>query len=208
MRGISGFVFEALLPVLFAALFASGILVSFLKSCREGYQRVERPRARMTEVVRGIVSLVALLMFITLLLAATYSRFQLHYELWRLRSQDVQQIEIGNHRFSDGSSIEMIVKDLQSGEWYSVNHGGWGDETSMVLTMRSGTQWYMQAGYHLTQHGAVIRRSGGRRGSGWNFGQVFSVTLPETLEKLGVPLSRCDTVHGHPCATPPTPPKS
>ena len=199
MRGFSGVLFEAVFPGLIALLFAYGIFVAIRKSWSERYEWAEGPPARTRNVLKEILSLAALLLFIALMLAVACSRFQLHYELWALRSQDIQRIDIGTHQFSDPASIQMVVQDLKSSEWYSVNHGGWGDETPMALTMKSGAQWYMQVGYHFTQHGAVIRRSGGRQGSGWNYGEVFSATLPRTLEKLGVPLSHCDTAHGHPC---------
>ena len=191
--------FEALLPCLFALFFASGIFVGIRRAWRNRHQRDEKGPTKGLNVFQEVASVAPVLLFVSVMCAAVYSRFQLHYELWRLRPQDVQQIEIGTHRFTDKGSIEMVVRDLRSGEWYSVNHGGWGDETSIVLTTRSGMQWYMQAGYHFAQRGAVIRRSSGRQGTGWNYGQVFSAALPGTLEKLGVPLSHCDTVHGHPC---------
>jgi len=203
MRGFSGFLFEAVFPGLVALLFAFGIFVAIRKSWRERHEWAERPPAGTRNVFKEILSLLAFLLFIAVMIAGACSRFQFHYELWRLRTRDVQQIDIGTHRFSDAPSIQMVVQDLNSSEWYSVNHGGWGDETSVVLTMRSGAQWYMQVGYHFTQLGAVIRRSGGRQGSGWNYGEVFSATLPGTLEKLGMPLSHCDTAHGHPCAAQP-----
>lgn len=203
MRGLSGFIFEALLPGLVAGLFAFGIFVAIRKSWRQRHEWAERPPARARDVCQEILSLAAFLLIIAVMLAVACSRFQLHYELWTLQSQNVQQIQIGNHTFTDESSIDMVVRVLKSSEWYSVNHGGWGDETPMVITMRSGPRWYMQVGYHFTHHGAVIGRSSAPRGSGWNYGQVFSVLLPVTLEKLGVPLSHCDTAHGHPCAAQP-----
>lgn len=91
------------------------------------------------------------------------------------------------------------MKALKANEWYSVNHGGWGDETALVFKLRSGTEWQMRAGYHFVHHGAVVLRSSRPDGTGWALGQVFSLALPGTLEQLGVPLSRCDTRHGHPC---------
>ncbi len=200
MRGFSGFLFEAVFPGLVALFFAFGIFIAVRKSWRERHEWAERPPARTRNVLKEILSLIAFLLFIAVMLAGACSRLQFHYGLWTLRAEEVQRIDIGTHRFSDSSSIHAVVQGLKSTEWYSVNHGGWGDETTMVLTMKSGAQWYMQVGYHFRQHGAVIRRSGGRQGSGWNYGEVFSATFPDTLEKLGVPLSHCDTVHGHPCA--------
>ncbi len=138
-------------------------------------------------------------MFIALMLTVSYSRFRLHYGLWTLKTQDVQEMKVGTRQFTDPTSIEKVVHDLKSSEWYSVTHGGWGDETAMVLTMRSGDVWQMQVGYHLTQHGAVILRSSEPGGRGWHLGELFSATLPQTLDKLGAPLSRCDMAHGHPC---------
>jgi hypothetical protein len=155
--------FEALLPCLFAVFFLCGMFVGIRKDWRNRRQWAENPPARSRDAFQEVVSIAAVLLFVSVVFAAVYSRFRLHYELWRLRSQDVQQIDVRSHRFSDASSIELIAHDLKSGEWYSVNHGGWGDETSIVITMRSGAQWYMQAGYHFAQNGAVIRRSSGRQ---------------------------------------------
>jgi len=207
MRGFSGFLFEALFPALVTLLFALGIFVAIRRSWRNRHEWAERPPARARDVFKEILGLTAFLLFIAVMLTVAYSRFQFHHGLRGLRAEDVQEIDIETHRFSDPPSIQMVVQDLNSSEWYSVNHGGWGDESSAVLTMRSGAQWYLQVGYHFTQHGAVVRRSGGRKGTGWNYGEVFSVALPGTLEKLGVPLSHCDTAHGHPCAAQPPLPK-
>jgi hypothetical protein len=138
MRGFSGFLFEAVFPGLIALLLAFGIFVAIRKSWRERHEWAERPPARTKGVFQEILSLVAFLLFIAVMLAGACSRFRYHYELWTLRSSDIQQIKIGTHRFSDPASIQMVVQDLKSSEWYSVNHGGWGDETSIVLTMKSG----------------------------------------------------------------------
>lgn len=208
MRGLGGFLLEGLFPGLIAILFAFGIFVAVRKSWRERHQWAERPPARTRNVLKEIITLVAFVMFITVMLGISYSRFRFHYELWVLRAQDVQEIRIGNSHVTDRSSIELVVHDLKRSEWYAVKQGGWGDETDLMLITTSGDQWQMQVGYHFTQHGAVILRSSEPHGGGWAMGQVFSQTLPQTLEKLGAPLSLCDTVHGHPCEAKPASPKS
>jgi hypothetical protein len=141
----------------------------------------------------------AVLIWVVLMLGVTYTHLRIHYDLWALQSENVREIQIGEQRFGDQASIIRIVNALKSSEWYSINHGGWGDETAMIVRFTSGTEWQMRAGYHFIQHGAVILRSSGPHGSGWALGEVFSTALPEALDQLRVPLSHCDTAHGHPC---------
>jgi len=199
MRGFSGFLFEVLLPALFASLFGFSVFVAIRKARRERSPAVELPRPRTIASGKGLIGAMAVLIWVVLMLGVTYTRLRIHYDLWALQSENVREIQIGEQRFGDQASIIRIVNALKSSEWYSINHGGWGDETAMIVRFTSGTGWQMRAGYHFTQHGAVILRSSGPHGSGWALGEVFSTALPEALDQLRVPLSHCDTAHGHPC---------
>lgn len=201
MRGLEGFIFSVLLPGLFGCLVGFGALFSIRKARRERQQRAERSQAQAIDVRTVLETLLVTLLFLVMPLSVTYAHIRIHYDLWALQPEEVQEIRVGEHHFTDRGSIRDIVSALKSSEWYSVNHGGWGDETPMVLRMASGLEWQMKAGYHFSQHGAVIRRSSEPNGRGWALGEVFSGALPDTLDHLGVPLSRCDTVHGHPCRT-------
>ena len=199
MRGFAGFALDVLLPALFASFFGFGILVAFRKARRERRPPVELPRAGTVDISKGLVGPVAVLVWAVLMLSVSYVHLRIHYDLWALQPEDVQEIQVGERRFVDQASIRRIVSALKSSEWYSVNHGGWGDETSIVVSLKSGAKWQMRAGYHFTHHGAVVLRSSNPHGSGWALGEVFSLALPQTLEELGVPLSHCDTRHDHPC---------
>jgi hypothetical protein len=199
MRGFSGFMFEVLLPALFVSLFGFSFFATIRKARREHSRGVELPRPRTIASGKGPIGAVAVLIWVVLMLGVTYTHLRIHYDLWALRSEHVREIQIGEQRFRDQASIIRIVNALKSSEWYSINHGGWGDETAMIVRFASGTEWQMRAGYHFTQHGAVILRSSSPHGSGWALGEVFSTALPEALDQLGVPLSHCDTAHGHPC---------
>lgn len=191
--------FAVLLPGLAASVVGFGITVGIRKSWQERHQWAERPQPRTIDIAKELVTLFGVLIWLMLLLEATYVHLRIHYDLWALQPDDVQEIKVGEQRFTDQASIGQIVDALKSSEWYSVNHGGWGDETPIFLRMASGTQWHLRAGYHFAQHGAVVLRSSQPHGGGWALGEVFSLALPKTLEQLGVPLSRCDTAHGHPC---------
>jgi|HubBroStandDraft_6_1064221.scaffolds.fasta_scaffold332522_2 hypothetical protein len=199
MRGFEGFVFSVLLPGLFASLAVLVTLVEVRRARRESPRRAEGAQAGAIHVRKGLKAGLVALIFLVMPAWVTYVHLRFHYDLWALQPEGVQQIQVGGQRFLDRSSITRIVKDLKSSEWYAVNHGGWGDETPIVLHMVSGADWQMRAGYHFTQHGAVVLRSSGSNGIGWALGEVFSLTLPETLEQLGAPLSHCDLAHGHPC---------
>jgi len=199
MRGFSGFLFEVLLPALFASLFGFSVFVAIRKARRERSPAVELPRPRTIASGKGLIGAMAVLIWVVLMLGVTYTHLRIHYDLWALQSENVREIQIGEQRFGDQASIIRIVNALKSSEWNSINHGGWGDETAMIVRFTSGTEWQMRAGYHFTQHGAVILRSSGPHGSGWALGEVFSTALPEALDQLRVPLSHCDTAHGHPC---------
>jgi len=196
MRGFAGFVLDVLFPGLFASLLGFGVLANIRRARRKRDLAAGRPPQASTDVFGTIVFV---MIFLVLPLSVTYVHLRIHYDLWALQPADVQEIKVGERSFIDRTSISQIVGALKTSEWYSVNHGGWGDETPMVVRLRSGTAWQMRVGYHFTHHGAVVLRSSEPLGRGWALGQVFSLTLPETLERLGVPLSLCDTAHGRPC---------
>jgi hypothetical protein len=197
MRGFSGFVL-VMLPGLFASLLGFGALVGIRKAWRDPHL-AEPSQARTIDIGKGLLASIAVLTWIALILSVSYAHLRIHYDLWALQVDDVHEIQVGEQHFLDRASKSLIVKALKSSEWYSVNHGGWGDETPIVFRMASGAEWQMRAGYHFAQHGAVVLRSSGPHGRGWELGEVFSLALPRTLEQLGVPLSHCDTAHGHPC---------
>ena len=197
MRGVLGFVPDVILPVLFATCFGLSILFAARKARLERHRHDERRQARIQRRVLQTPSVLSILLVMPL--GITYLNSRIHYDLWMLQPQDVREIQVGGRNFTDATSIKRIVSDLKSSEWYSVNHGGWGDETPIIIRFASGSQWQMRAGYHFAQHGAVVLRSSGPNGRGWGLGEVFSVSLPQTLEELGAPLSLCDIAHGHPC---------
>ena len=198
MRGLSAFVLTVLLPSLFATLVGFAVLASLRKSWRDRYPFPDQPRA--LGIGKGLLTSFAVFIWAMLMFWVSYAHLRIHYDLWTLQPEDVQEIQVGSRQFRDHDSINRIVKALKSSQWYSVNHGGWGDETALIFEFRSGAAWQMRAGYHFAQHGAVVLRSTGPQGSGWALGEVFSTALPDTLAQLGVPLSFCDTPHGHPCS--------
>jgi hypothetical protein len=201
MRGFEGFLFDVLMPTLFVALFGLAIASAFRRHRRESTLSPESPEAPSAGTIKGLVKLGAVFVWMILMLFVVYRDLRIHYDLWVLQPKNVREITVGEHRFTDQSSITQIVTTLKSSEWYSVNHGGWGDETPIVLRTMPGTEWQIRAGYHFAQHGAVVLRYSDSLGGRWELGQVFSPTLPKVLEQLGVPLSHCDTRHGLPCST-------
>jgi hypothetical protein len=200
MRGFAGFLFEVLLPALFLGFF--GLAIALV---RMDYQRRNRwPQGLQPSTVPAVKKLfkvAALSAWMIIMIFIVYRGLRIHYDLWALQPKNVEAVYVGGHQFTDRSSIAQIVTALKASEWYSVNHGGWGDETPIIVKMASGEEWQMMAGYHFAQHGAVILRSSGPSGRGLQLGQVFSPVLPNVLEQLGVPLSHCDTAHGRPCRT-------
>ncbi len=199
MRGFEGFLADVILPALFVSLFCFAIGIAVRRDWRKRHQWSESAQQSVRSATKEFIKLAMILVWVILMFSVVYRDLRFHYDLWALQSNNVQEISVGGHCLTDRSSIAEIVTALKSSEWYSVNHGGWGDETSIVVKMTSGTAWQMRAGYHFAQHGAVVLRSSAPNGSGWHLGQVFSPTLPGILEHLGVPLSHCDIAHGHPC---------
>ena len=198
MRGFAGFLLDVLLPALFLGFF--GLALAVVRSRRrnlwpEGLQPSTAP------ALKKLFRWAALSAWMIIMIFIVYRGLRIHYDLWPLQPKNVEAVYVGGHQFTDRSSIAQIVSALKASEWYSVNHGGWGDETPIIVKMGSGEEWQMMAGYHFAQHGAVILRSSGLRGSGLQLGQVFSPALPNVLEQLGAPLSHCDTAHGRPCGT-------
>lgn len=199
MRGFAGFLFDVLLPALFLGLFGFAIAVGIRMAWRRRHQWPEGFQLSTVPALKKLFPLAAVFIWTIMMTFVVYRGLRIHYDLWALQSKNVEAVSVGGHQFRDRSSIAQIVTALKASEWYSVNHGGWGDETAIILKMASGEEWQMTAGYHFAQHGAVILRSTRPGGSGWQLGQVFSPALPNVLEQLGVPLSHCDTAHGHPC---------
>lgn len=199
MRGFEGFLFDVLLPALFIGLFGFAIAVEICMDWHRRHQWSEGSQPSTVLALKKLFQWAAVFVWIILMMFVVYRGLRIHYDLWALQSQNVEAISVGGHQFTDRSSIAQIVTALKASEWYSVNHGGWGDETPIILKMRSGKEWQIRAGYHFAQHGAVVLRSTGPSGGGWQLGQVFSPALPNVLEQLGVPLSRCATAYGHPC---------
>ncbi|HET8892074.1 MAG TPA: hypothetical protein VFQ41_24465 [Candidatus Angelobacter sp.] len=197
MRGFAGFLFDVLLPALFLGLFslAIAVVVRMDRRRRNLWPAGVQPSTAFKKLFR----LAAVSAWTIIVIFIVYRGLRIHYDLWALQPKNVEAVYVGGHQFTDRSSIAQIVNALKASEWYSVNHGGWGDETPIIVKMGSGEEWRMMAGYHFAQHGAVILRSTGRGGNGLQLGQVFSPALPNVLEQLGVPLSHCDTAHGHPC---------
>lgn len=201
MRGFAGCLFDVLLPALFLSFFGFAIGVGIPRDFRRRFQWPKGFPASSVPMPIPIrrFTLAAVFFCTIMTVFIVYREVGIHYDLWKLDSRNVEAVNVGGREFTDQSSIAQIVAALKASEWYSVDHGGWGDQTSIVMKMASGEKWQMMAGYHFAQHGAVILRSSGSNGSGWQLGQVFSPALPNVLEQLGVPLSHCDTAHEHPC---------
>ncbi len=199
MRGFEGFLFSVALPALFVGFFGFAIGADIRKDWRNRHRWAEGPQKSTYAAIKELLELAFVSVWMFLMLFVVYRGLRIHYDLWTLQAKNVEEITVGNRRFTDPPSITQIVTALKSTEWYRVNHGGWGDETAVVIRMASGTEWRMRAGYHFAQHGAVVIRSSQPSGRGWELGEVFSPALPTVLEELGAPLSRCDTIHGHPC---------
>jgi len=199
MRGFAGFLFDVLLPALFLGLFGVAIAAVIRTDRRRRDLWPEGFQPSTASALRKLFRLVAVSAWTIMMILVVYRGLRIHYDLWALQPRNVEAIYVGGHQLTDRSSIAQIVTALKASEWYSVNHGGWGDETPIIVKMGSGEEWQMMAGYHFAQHGAVILRSSGPGGSGLQLGQVFSPVLPNVLEQLGVPLSHCDSAHGRPC---------
>lgn len=199
MRGFAGFLLEVLLPALFLGFFGFAIVAGVGMDWRRRHPWPEGVQPSSVPALKKLLKFAAVFVWMSMLMFVVYRGLRIHYDLWALQSNNVVAVSVGGHQFTDRSSITQIVTALKASEWYSVNHGGWGDETAIILKMESGEEWEMRAGYHFTQHGAVLLRSSGPAGSGWQLGQVFSPALPNVLEQLGAPLSHCDTAHGRPC---------
>lgn len=197
MRGFEGLLFSVALPALFVGIFSFAISDEIRKHWRKRGQYIGSGQDPLP--IRKLFIWAFVSVWISLMSFVVYRGLRIHYDLWALQTSHVREVIVGQRHFTDRPSVTQIIDALKSSEWYSVNHGGWGDETTVVLIMASGTEWRMRAGYHFAQHGAVVIRSSQPNGRGWELGEVFSPALPAVLEELGAPLSRCDKIHGIPC---------
>src|SRR5690349_12306912 len=174
MRGFAGFLFEVVLPALFLGFFGFAIVAGVGMDWRRPRAWPEGVQPSTVPALKKLLKFAAVFVWMSMLMFVVYRGLRIHYDLWALQSNNVVAVSVGGHQFTDRSSITQILTALKASEWYSVNHGGWGDETAIILKMESGEEWEMRAGYHFTQHGAVLLRSSGPGGSGWQLGQVFS----------------------------------
>ena len=201
MRGFWGMVLE-LVPGAIALALLTAVVMAWWRARRT------QPKPQVVRKDKLSIGGTATLVFVALwiLMGASYGYHVLrfHYELWRLQSDEVVSMQIGHQRFLDRAAIADVVNDLKASEWYSVSHGGWGDEVPLVLNMRAGETWRMRVGYHFTQQGAVVQRlnidPGTKHRMIVTWGYVFSDRLPNTFQRIGIPLPLCDTAHGRPCS--------
>lgn len=199
MRGFEGFLFSVALPALFVGVFGFAVGADIRKDWRNRHRWVEAHQESTFAAIKELLKLAFVSVWMVLMLFVVYTGLRIQYDMWALQASDVREVIVDEQHFTDRPAIAEIVNALNSSEWYSVNHGGWGDESTILVRKASGTEWQMKAGYHFAQRGAVVLRFSQPNRRGWALGEVFSPTLPRVLEKLGVPLSRCDTVHGHAC---------
>lgn len=120
-----------------------------------------------------------------------------HWTLAHLDFNQVSAVEVDGKRFEQPKEIAAIVKALNGSEYYSVNHGGWGDESHIAINLKSGGTILFKAGYHFQQHGAVLECTS--LDQRFVCGDAFNSALPAVLNELHAPLSLCDTAHGRPC---------
>ena len=196
MRGWSGLLLDMFPLVVWGLL-----IVAFVHSIQR-HRRLDRE-----EKLKNAKGLLGLALFAILWAAISVGsvlEVVLHSQLHAISAEDVSNIKVGEKQFSNPADIAQIVNDLKQSEWYAVSHGGWGDETPMVISFKSGEVWFLSVGYHFSQQGAVIaKHRGDPNTTGFRSDvYLFSETLPETLRALGAPVSMCDTAHGRPCSTP------
>src|SRR5579859_1024022 len=165
MRGFEGFVFSVALPALFVGIFSFAISDEIRKHWRNRGQCIGTSQEPL--LVRSLLIWAFVSVWISLMAFVVSRGLRIHYDLWAVQASNVREVIVGERHFTDRSSITQIMDALKSSEWYSVNHGGWGDETAVVVRLASGTEWRMRAGYHFAQHGAVVIRSSQPSGKGW-----------------------------------------
>lgn len=204
MRGFEAILLDIIIPALIVLLLVSAVAYGAWAPSARRSKFSQSLGTGPLRHVKGALFIVVMVLFAGGFLATTMSKAMFLYHLNHLASRDVAEIDVGSHRFKDEASIAPIVSALNRCEWYSVSHGGWGDETPIILKTSTGDYWWMRAGYHFAQHGTVLIRSSAPNGAGLNQGELFCTSLSDTLSALQAPLSVCDTAHGYPCPTPPT----
>src|SRR5262249_3338755 len=100
-----------------------------------------------------------------------------HWDLSRLRYEAVQSVQVGNNIISDRADVSNVVSALNHAKWFAPNHGGWGDEVSFTIHLKSGRHLYYHIAEYRRQPGAVLismsNYGSGRHGMNWSNGQVF-----------------------------------
>ena len=171
MIGVSSFLLELAFPTFLSVMF---VLV-------------------LTEAVkkrdwRGGAGALIVLAVAALVGSRFYYQVQSRRVLQSLRAEDVRQVRVGKQRIRRPEEIARVVDSLNRIEWFSANHGGWGERQWLIVDLKSGERRsFIVAKYHR-EEGAVISFGRPAGGGGFHDGYAFSRALPATLEEIGVPL--------------------
>ena len=171
MSGLSSMLLELAFPAFFAVMFAAML--------------VEAVRKRNGGAAMGAVILLAVG---TLVGTRFYYQVQNRRTLQSLRMEDVRRVRVGKQRITDPGQIEAVVEALNRIEWFSANHGGWGERQWLVLDLKDGGQRAFIVANYQREEGAVIHFGRPARGGGFHDGYAFSRSLPAVLQEASAPL--------------------
>jgi hypothetical protein len=171
MIGIPSLLLELALPTFFAVM-----LVAVL---------VEAVRKRSGGAAMGSAIVLAVAVLVG---SRFYYQVQSRRVLQSLRADDVRQVRLGEQRIRRPEQIAAVVEALNRIDWFSSNHGGWGERQWLLVDLKSsGRLAFLVAKYHR-QEGAIIHFGRPAGGGGFHDGYAFSASLPAVLEQAGAPL--------------------
>ncbi|HEY6248717.1 MAG TPA: hypothetical protein VI685_02085 [Candidatus Angelobacter sp.] len=121
---------------------------------------------------------------VTLLMAIrTFEEIKLHLFLYNLTTSSVARISVGEREIDRREDLAVVIPSLNDVDWFLVNHGGWGEEVPLKITLKNGKVQIFSVGRYRRQEGAVL--DFGQHGG---FGSGFCRQLPSALNKIGIQL--------------------
>jgi hypothetical protein len=112
MRGFEGFLLDVLIPAVFVGLFGLAIAGARRRARQGRVPPAENSEASNAKAVKGLFKSAAVFVWMMLMLFVVYRDLRTHYDLWVLQPRNVREITVGEHRFTDQSSIAQIVTAL------------------------------------------------------------------------------------------------
>ena len=172
MIGTPSLLLELALPA-----FATFMLVTLAVHC-----------VRKERTWKGAVGVLMVLGFALLVDTRFYLQVRNRQFLAGLSPEAVGSVRLDRSRATDPEQVRALVGSLNRCEWFSANHGGWGEERWLTLELQSGEKRHFRIAEYRRKPGVVIAFMRESPAGYFHDGYAFSPDLHEKLRAAGLPL--------------------